>query len=439
MDGYSELFKGGLRADLPGFGKEGWTLLAELYSQESVQRFRPATVLGSPTQPPGNIGPGETDGGALHAKFGDELDNGLEWKFHAFFSGFGRENLASGMDLSVTTFELDFQVGKDIGRHQWLAGARHRNNRIKSVEVGASPALTAIVGAAARPTIEFPAGSLHEEATSAFLQDTFQLADNVYLLAGTKFEDNVTGGHWMPSARAWCEKDPNNTFWAAYSNAMQLPSYDARAATATTLYRPTGSGFAGIPSLPNAATQPAELEQWEIGWRHLASENFSVDATAFHGDYELLSLVGAHRLGNSIRNSESAESYGGEIALNWKGAQLSTRTSISYADTQIDGVGAGTNVFSKAKWRGSLSALYRVDKSLRFNLGIYAAEKAFEQVPGYIRTDAGVTWSPGNGWETSLQIQNAFDPLHPEHYSAFTGPGVYEVPRTVYLQARKWF
>lgn len=31
IDGYSELFKGGLRADLPGFGKEGWTLFAEVY------------------------------------------------------------------------------------------------------------------------------------------------------------------------------------------------------------------------------------------------------------------------------------------------------------------------------------------------------------------------------------------------------------------------
>lgn len=215
-------------------------------------------------------------------------------------------------------------------------------------------------------------------------------------------------------------------------------THGQRLRTTCTSTRHQGFSHPFLPC-PIPSTEPAELKQWEIGWRHLASENFSWDATAFHGEYELLSLVGAHRLGNNIRNSESAESYGGEIAVNWQQGQLSTRASISYADTQIEGVGAGTAVFSKAKWRGSLAALYSLDNSLRFNLGVYAVEKAFAQVPGYIRTDAGITWSPGKGWETSLQIQNAFDPLHPEHYSAFTGPGIYEVPRTVFLQARKWF
>ena len=110
-----------------------------------------------------------------------------------------------------------------------------------------------------------------------------------------------------------------------------------------------------------------------------------------------------------------------------------------YSDTEMEGPGAGTAVYSSAKWRGNVGLIYSPDHRFSHHLHFYATERAFPTVPGYIRTDIGTTWRPNDDWELSLHIYNLFDPQHPEFHSAVNGGFVHEVPRTAYLQVRRWF
>lgn len=438
-----EMGKFGFRADLPGFGEDGWTLHAEVFDQKSRQRFTGPIVLDGlpPTGLPEPKGTNYARGYSVHGKWGGTFDNGIDWKFHSYFSEDDRDWDAVDLEFGVETFEADFQIGKSFGIHNLLAGIRHRHHDFNSVSGEPPASWIAALGTAAMPLLAFTENETTEEINSFFFQDTVDLRDNLHLLVGTKFEDNYTGGHWVPSARVWWEKDASTTYWASYSNAQQLPGYDLRYATATTVYQPVGPGaFIPIQVLPNQNSMPAELEQWEAGWRQLASDNLSLDFAVFYGQFEDLTLIGNHRANNNLHNTDSADTYGGEIAANWHpSANLQVRTSVSYSDTDFEGLGATTDEYSVANWRANLVATYTASDSLRCNLGLYATERASEQVPGYLRTDAGITWTPVPEWEVSLQGQNLSDSSHPEDYSAFNGTHAYEVPRTAYLQIRRWF
>jgi len=138
--------------------------------------------------------------------------------------------------------------------------------------------------------------------------------------------------------------------------------------------------------------------------------------------------------------TDEAETYGAEIAANWHPTEhLQVRSSISYSDTDIIGLAAGTQEYSQANWRGNLGAIFAPNTQWSYQLNLYATERAFAQVPGYIRTDIGTTWTPNEDWEVSAHIQNLFDPAHMEDYSSFFGFQGWEVPRTAYLQIRRWF
>ena len=438
-----DLGKFGFRADLPGFGEKGWTLRAEIFDHKSQQRFAGPLVLDGlpPTMLTEPTGTNYARGYSIHGEWGDTLDNGIEWKFHSYYSKDDRDWDAIDLDFGVETYEADFQIGKTFGRHNLLAGVRHRHHIFDS-DAGDPPASwVAAVGAAALPLLAFPETETKEDINSFFIQDTIDLRDDLHLLVGTKLEDNFAGDHWVPSARIWWEKDDSTTLWASYSNAQQLPGYDLRYATATMAYQPVAPGaFFPIQVLPNPNSMPAELEQWEAGWRHLASDSLSLDVAIFYGEFDDLTLNGNHRGGNNLHNTDSADTYGGEIAANWHPtADLRIRTSLSYSDTDLEGLGSATTEYCMANWRANLVASYSPGDNFRYNLGLYAAERASAQVPGYIRTDAGITWTPVPEWEVSLQAQNLFDPSHPEDYSEFNGMHVYEVPRTAYLQIRRWF
>ena len=348
------------------------------------------------------------------------------------------------VDYGIETYELDFKVGKDYGRHHLLAGARHRKNEL-SVRTGdLPPVYTATLGSASRPLFTTSSEVESEEINSAFIENTLTLREDVKLLVGTKFEENEVAENWMPTARAWWTVNEKSTAWASYSIAYQNPAYNSRYYTATLGYAPIPPAFTTFVPLgtdANPDSQPSKLKQWEAGWRQVWNDHLSVDATAFYGEFEGLTLLGSHGFGGNHHNADSADTYGGEIAMNWTNMDtLRLRMSASYSDTVIEGPGASTLQYSKAKWRGNLQADYTPAGNLAYHLGLYGSERAFDKVPGYIRTDLGISWKDlGKDWEASVRVQNLFDPSHPEDFSELYGAEPREIPRTVYLKLRRWF
>jgi len=444
-----EMQKFGLRTDLPGFGEEGWTLRAEYFNNEATRRFGgPYHITLDPnTFQPNSLtllqdflGPDKSHGGNVHGEWGGTFGDNFSWELISYYAHNHHNWKGTGLNFLIDTYEVDLKVGKTIGRHDLLGGIRYRNHdfNLKQLYI---PSLPPVPDGSVVPLFNFPQQNISEDLTSLFLQDTIRLRDNLHLLVGTKYEDNVTGEQWNPSARLWWNKNERSTCWFAYSNASQLPGMVYRWGTVATAYTqlPDNSylvdGIDAVPSL-----KPAELEQWEIGNRYIFSENLSLDIAAFYGQYDKLTAFGSQLVLQTEFNTDTAETYGGELALNWHPFNtVQIRSSVSYSDLDIEGIAAGTTEYSQANWRGNLSAVYTPNKNHSYHLHLYATERAFVEVPGYIRTDIGTTWTPNQDWEISLQIQNLFDPSHPENFSSFFGPLPHEVSRTAYLQIRRWF
>jgi len=440
----SELHKVGFRADLPGFGENGWTLRAEYYNHESLRRFGGSIATSDTAAPiflPDFLGASKDHGANVHGAWSGTFKEEFEWKLNSYFSHNDHAWESNDLDFCIDTFEVDFQVGKQISNHDLLAGFRYRHHEFNYRQGPVSADYTAVLGAAAAPLFYFPVMDQAEHLYSSFIQDTIDLREDLHLLVGTKFEKNETGEHWIPSARVWWEKDERTTFWLAFSHAMQLPAYVQRNGNVTVGYHEVAPGTY-FPLTIEAAPQrdPAELQQWDLGIRHLFSDDLSFDFTAFYGEYEDLTLFGPHLIGQNFDMTDEAETYGAEIAANWHPTEhLQVRSSISYSDTDIIGLAAGTQEYSQANWRGNLGAIFAPNTQWSYQLNLYATERAFAQVPGYIRTDVGTIWTPNEDWEVSAHIQNLFDPSHVEDYSSFFGFQGWEVPRTAYLQIRRWF
>jgi iron complex outermembrane receptor protein len=448
----SELRKVGFRADLPGFGEEGWTFRAEYFDHATEKRFRAPVVAAPPNGPPPPTfgeaaGDANSQGAVIHGSWKGNLLDKYNWQLYTFYNHIEQDREANSLTLITDTFEVDFRVGTEILGTDLLAGIRHRTNHFE-FDLGpiwseyaqvSDPITTGNIDLL--HIFGFPVGEESESHNSFFIQDTVHLRDDLHLLFGTKFEDNESGEQWAPSARLWWNPDVNTTYWFSFSVAHQLPTVSLRRATSTPGYfQHPVNGIIPLSIRPNPNLEPSELHQWEVGWRKLFSNDLSVDVSAFLGDYGKLFLLGNHLAGNSYDNVDSAETYGGEIAINWKyNDQLQTKASVSYSDTEMEGPGRGTAVYSSAKWRGNLGFIFSPDHQFSHHLHFYATERAFPTVPGYIRTDIGTTWRPNDDWELSLHIFNLFDPQHPEFHSLVNGGFVHEVPRTAYLQVRRWF
>jgi len=441
---HTELRKVGFRADLPGFGEEGWTLRAEYFDHRTISRFGGQFLW----TPPGTytflddfIDTANSHGASVQGNWSGTFAESVLWKLRTYYTHEERMwkniSLLHGMD----TFEIDFQLGKKMGRHDLLAGLRHRYHDFSFQNYPVSSTYSTLFGNAAAPIFTFPVEQVSEKINSAFIQDTLTLTDRIYLLAGTKFEDNPTGEHWMPSARIWWNADEQTTYWLAYSKALQLPGYNSRYATTTSGYAQVGpSAYVPLGLSSNPNSQPIELKQWELGWRHLFSESLSLDIATFWGEYNDLTLTGEHGLTQTHHNTDTAETIGGEVSLTWHpNEHLRIRSSISTADTDIEGPGSISQQYSKAKWRGNFRANYTPNEHWSYHLGLYGSDRAFPEVPQYIRTDIGTTWTPDEKWEISAYMQNLFDPSHPEDYSPSHGSTIQEVPRSAYLQIRRWF
>ena len=448
----SELQKVGFRADLPGFGEEGWTLRAEYYDHTTEKRFRAPVVAAPPNSPPPPTfneasGDANTQGFAVHGNWKGTLQDIYDWSLHAYYTSSDRDREANSLMFETNTFEVDFKIGREIAGTDFLAGIRHRTNRF---EFGLGPVwedYTQFTDPVTGNPVDllhifgFPIGKQSESHNSFFLQDTIHIKDKLHFLFGTKYEHNETGEQWAPSARLWWNPNENTTYWLSFSVAHQLPTVSLRQANSTVGYfQHPVNGVIPLTIRPNPNLQTSELHQWETGWRKIFHNDLSLDVTAFMGEYDQLFLFGNHLAGSTYQNTGAAETYGGEIALNWKASeQLRTKASVSYSDTDLAGPGASTSVYSEANWRGNLGFIFAPNHKFSHQLHFYATERSFPTVPGYIRTDIGTTWRPSRDWELSLNLFNAFDPQHPEFHSRINGNFVNEVPRTLHLQVRRWF
>lgn len=437
-DPKTRMGKIGFRADLPGFGEEGWTLRAEYFDLVSTNRFQGPSIFTPPstlTYRDDYVGDAVAHGYAVHGDWSGTISDDFNWTLNAYYSMNQRSWDANSLTFDVDTFEANFQIGKQIGSHNLLAGLRFRNHEYLFEQ---GPLATAYQDLA--PLFVYAPEETSERFNNAFIQDTIELRENLHLLIGAKFESNETCDYFMPSARLWKTVNDDTTYWLAASRAYKQPAFFYRNGVVNAGFLQAGPGFTPISVVANPNLDPAELMQFEFGYRKVLSQNLSVDIATFYGDFDELILTGDHVAGFTYSNDTDADTYGGEISINWQPTtDIQIRSSFDYTHTELKGPDTIIENFSDARWRANVRLSYFPSVTNAFYINAYAMDRAGTTVPGYIRTDFGTTWTPDSNWEVSAYLKNAFDPSHPEFYSSFYGHEVFEIPRTFFVQVRRWF
>lgn len=304
---------------------------------------------------------------------------------------------------------------------------------------------------------------------------------------GSKFEHNeYTGFEYQPSARILWRIADNRSLWGALSRAVRTPSRINRdirinAALIPPIFLdpdglgpspalpidPDGSGpmIAGLPTLISIfgsdRFKTEEMLGLELGYRAQESEHSSLELSAFYNIYDNLytSELGTPYVEGTpptnlvlplyFDNQIEGESYGLELAVNWKitpdwnlytgYSWLKVDTRLSSSSTDTENVSAREE--STPEHQFQLRSYWNVRHNLKLDIALYYSKDILvlnTPVPSHTRFDIRLGWNPTNDVELSLIGQNIFDNLHTEFVDEQTSSPI-EVPQCVYGQIKVKF
>jgi len=209
-------------------------------------------------------------------------------------------------------------------------------------------------------------------------------------------------------------------------------------------------GFNNLVTLIGSSRDAEELWAYELGYRHLITEELSMDLALFYNDYDELStremgmpfLSGADViLPYYLSNLGEAETYGAELAVEWSPRDnLGFNAAYSYLETDFEVSSESTDTGAEEMKEGvdpeqhvHLRGHYDLGEDVEFNTALYWVDRlSASNVPSYLRGDVNVTWRPRPGFSLVLAGQNFFHDAKVEFGDTFFGPGT-EVERAVLL------
>lgn len=445
-------FRGGFRLDAASDGRNDFTLQGETFSgtagtQSILPSFDPG--LSYFEQP---VSDTRFAGGFLLGRWQHQCvaDADLTLQFY-YDRGYRDEAVLAKTVWDV--LDVDFQHRFRLGDRQellWGLGYRLTSSDLEDGEL-----------------VEFTDHSINDQLFSLFLQDEITLVpEKLRLLIGSKFEHNdYTGFEYQPNLRLVWTPGRRHTLWGAVSRAVRTPSQMEAGSDVSYAVLPPDILFptGGLPAkVVLSASENFDSEKslsYELGYRFMPGGGFSFDAALFYSRYwdhrsaesgvSSLEMAPAPHLlliqqeGNKLQ----AESYGLEVALDWRvhpwwrlqGAysllQLNTRP-----DAGSDDIFAGL-LYEKSspqqQWslRSSfdLGSDWELDLWLRYvdPVVVYVVE-----VDAYYSLDARLAWRPAPGLELALVGQNLLEGQHTESQAEF-GTVSTAVPRGFYVQI-KW-
>ena len=306
---------------------------------------------------------------------------------------------------------------------------------------------------------------------SGFIQDEIELLPGTLrLILGSKFESNdYTGFELQPSARIIWKPTSKQAVWAAVSRAVRTPcrgdenlfveGVDRRSVTnidfgPVTLPVPTR--FRAY-MIGNNDFEAETLLAYEVGYRLMPSDRFSLDVAAFLNDYNRLRTLNFKSTSRQIvmddplspqldivnyyqfDNHQSGHTYGVEMAATLKLRQWWTvYSTYSWLNYNL-GYDSGTEniLASPAEWSPRQQFSLRSYMDLPYNLELDSALYYSDgldgyNVPSYTRLDMRVGWKPVEWADVSLMLENLLDNQHPEFGGYDEGIVPTEVPRSFY-------
>jgi iron complex outermembrane recepter protein len=377
-------------------------------------------------------------GGHVLARWRRSGEGDSELSIQAYADFNRRERLA--LNDERTTIDLDTQYEfQTLGAHKVSAGFGYRNTRD-------APENTALIRA--------DRATIREERLSAFLQDRITLEPGQWVLTlGSKFEDHAYSGFDVqPSMRMQWFGGETQTAWASVSRALRSPSEIEREYNIVLgVGQPVGFPFPiSLDLVPNPEFDNEEVIAYEAGYRRRLGDRASIDIAAFYNDYKDLAANMAQAPATStdpvfhlvlpigVVNATSAQTYGIEIAAEWRAFEaLTVKATYSYIDLDVDGPPAGAidaeaaegfsphhHATVQARWDYAYGAA--LDATVYYVDGLSGYD-----VKDYTRFD--LRWSAQLSPSVRFELfgQNLLDDTHRE-FSAPTDVAATEIERSLY-------
>lgn len=428
--------QGGFRVESDLNANDSIKLQGDIYQGDINQQM---TLLSS-TAPYGTEENNDTEvsGGNLVARWQSILSSTSEFTLQAYYDRTERKE--GFVHEKRNSFDLDFQHRFSAGtRHDIVWGARYRHTNDDFARV---------------PVVSIDPDSHRDDLYSAFIQDEISLVQNrLKLTLGSKFEHNdYTGDEFQPSIRLLWVPHPNHKLWTSVSRAVRTPSRVENDGIIINEVIPASSTPAGLPvvikTVGTTDFESEELTAYELGYRFVPNQAFSLDIATFYNDYDNARTVEAATpvfQGTYIEqalcfsNGFSAHTYGVEMAGTWQAAKwLKLDLAYSYLVSNFeDGGQVGKEPRHQASLRSALTPREDLDLDIWLRYvdnvtAIYvASDNDLFDIDDYFTLDIRLAWRPTANWELSLVGQNLLESRHLEFVQeSFTRPT--EVERGIY-------
>ena len=365
----------------------------------------------------------EVDGAHLMFRAYTGIDADKGWRVRVYLDHTRRDTSRFGVRRD--TFDADFRRWQRWGAHNQLVWGLEATRTRDAVDNG--------------PVLQFFPDHRGWNTFNAFVQNTTDFAGGKWhAMLGSKFtHHDFVGFQVQPSARLWWTPSDRQTWWAAVSRPVRVPSRFEEDGLLVFFYADVGAITTGVPNgviVPVGVSgddtlRPEKLLAWELGHRYRFGDHWVFDTALFHNDYTR--LIGAQpAIFGPFTDAGRGRTYGFDLSVS---GQLTSRWrmegSYSRLETRIDGPIFDFEERSNPRRMAQLRSSLDVSPNVEFNVGAYYVDRIPQQnIDAYTRLDAGLVWQrrPGQRW--SLWGQNLLDEGHSEASGA-------QVPRSVYVQA----
>ncbi len=443
-----------------GSGEDNWTsqqagFRADLHGEKDVLTFQGDYQIGNSYLPGGDFNaatlqvfPGVDDtidrDGHLLANWVHTLSDNSELELKVYYDVV-RIQVPSDQNTALDTFDAEFQhrfLLNDWNEVTWGGDFRNVSDNYNTP----------------MSSYYFP-----EQASlntyGGFLQDKLTLSQNrFFLTGGVKLENNpYTGDEWQPSGRLLFTPDSTNSFWAAVSRTVRVPSRSEESVAffeqgfvapgPTTLY----AALVG-----NRNLLPEDVVAYELGFRTNLAPKTSLDLAVFYDRYYQVittgftqyiypnfpptPIGGFYAAKSDAFNADGGAVYGAELSLKWDIFD-SLKVSFAYTYNGYDQVlNSVSNIFNGNPPPHNMvdgKLTWNTTSNLQFNTSFYWVDTTTINDPTgqfngvvepYDVWDLGVTWKPSTQWEISVWGQD-LEGVHTEASSFLNGsrpaPAVY--------------